>query len=71
MVTENSWKILSFPEIPENALSGLILVSKLIKDVAMAVTDRWEDPIIISFISKYNRLVLSYIHSLMVTRYQK
>lgn len=52
-------------ELPEHALIGLITVSKLMKDTAMGVVDRWEDPLISSFISKYHPLILTFIRSLL------
>jgi hypothetical protein len=55
-------------EVPERAVSGLINTSKLLKDVALKSTDKWQNEgDVVQFIEKNHPFIVQHMNRILVS----
>jgi hypothetical protein len=66
-VIVNPTKYNILEEVPTHAIHGLINTSKLLKDVALKSTDKWQtDTDVLKFIEKQHPFIIQYMNKMLV-----
>jgi hypothetical protein len=65
IVNPTKYEILE--DVPAHALPGLINVSKLLKDVALNATDKWQhEEEVVQFIEKHHPFIVQHMNRILV-----